>query len=300
MMDDDLTQDKDSSRTSEEPTEHPADNAIGVDLNHTDSLPGAENSRVLGRLRQRLNGRLPVAKLIVGPIVAVWLILWSLTRLDVISLDVPILSKDDEHVDTFDLTYRGLTEDLRYHVRIWPQYGDWTGEAVERSFIVSNDGTGRATWKDTNDYEIRYGNDASGWTEWLTPADLPRLEAGLLAESAAVQALAVDSDVEIEMRPAHGPPSAVPTDYLRIESEAEALVYLLWPNWTSQVRSSREEDWRAPRAIPPENLTFDFSDVELVCLRDGECQWALEQIHSNGRSTAAVDGSLGGACVLRS
>jgi len=228
------------------------------------------------------------------------LLLWILTSMDLIRLGRSgsgSVSLAGSEGAALEYSFGGLTEDALYYFRIWPEHDEWRGMTIEGSFVTDHLGKQKVAWSDSNEYEVRYGNDEAGWSAWSIPSALvdPYRES---TESEALIALGVDTDTLVEIRPTQER-SAVPSDYLRVESGDEALVYLLWPRWNHQLKREGESEWRPVRMIKFDTLGMSFSEVDLLCLSESDCVWGRRNAHGQGSLLRQQQNDLGNSCTLR-
>ncbi len=163
----------------------------------------------------------------------------------------------------FGLRLYELTPGWTYDYRIWPYHGDWTGEIIEGSVQIDVRGRFGAVWNDLTEYEVRYGNDQEGWTNWDDPAILFEDYAGTSL------AVGVDPGVKVELRP-KDMPSATVSGHFSQTFDEYSVVHLVWPQWRYQLRG-RETDWRSIRTLEPRDLELMSADVQLLCLSETGC-----------------------------
>ncbi len=168
------------------------------------------------------------------------------------------------------LRFYGLTAGLTYSYRIWPNHDDWEGEPVEGTFTADARGASVVTWIDPNVYQLRYGNEEDGWTEWEDSAIL------FEAVGETKLAVGVGTGVDVELRPRAMLSATVPA-YFATLFEEHLVIDLVWPRWRYQLRLPNE-GWRPVRDIDARYLELSSREAEFLCLSETGCDESGEAL----------------------
>lgn len=153
--------------------------------------------------------------------------------------------------------------DTTYTYRIRPVLWEWLGQPVEVTVRTDHQGQANATWADPNEYQVRYGSDDHGWSEWadlddLTGSGPERLKAIRVEEGASVQM----RTKEIEW---------VARDDLVVGQEDRSAHLLLWPQWQLQVRSPDSIGWSPLEPMATDRF-LPLGKVGAVCGTGTDCE----------------------------